>query len=347
MPADGPLLGRRTALGVRGELLEQLQRADGPQVRPDLLGEPLGAVEYAAADHDLQAGARVDRADRVDHLADDRRVARGRGEHEQDVGAAGADLGEDLVAGDAAAAEPDRVPVGFGEVRHELAGELIRLGGPGEHEDRPVTRRLLRVPRLGLVDATPVAAYNLVARDAGGGAVITASHNPAQWNGFKFKPDYGGSASPEIVAELEALIASAEASGDVPRISLAEAQAKGLLEYVDPRPSYLSHMATLVDLQAIRDAGLKVVVDSMHGAGGGYFAALISGSKTQVSELRAEPNPAFPGMAQPEPIAHNLDLLMAAVPAQSADVGLATDGDADRPNNISVEHNGIKTSGEK
>ena len=55
------------------------------------------------------------------------------------------------------------------------------------------------------------------------------------------------------------LIASAEASGDVPRMSLAEAQAKGLLEYVDPRPSYLAHMATLVDVQAIREAGLNVV----------------------------------------------------------------------------------------
>ena len=177
---------------------------------------------------------------------------------------------------------------------------------------------------------TPVAAYNLVAREAGGGAVITASHNPAQWNGFKFKPDYGGSASPEIVAELEALIASAEASGNVPRMSLAEAQSKGLLEYVDPRPSYLTHMAALVDVQAIRDAGLKVVVDSMHGTGGGYFAELISGGTTRVSELRADPNPAFPGMAQPEPIAHNLAALMAAVPTQDADVGLATDGDADR-----------------
>ena len=177
---------------------------------------------------------------------------------------------------------------------------------------------------------TPVAAYNLVARNAGGGAVITASHNPAEWNGFKYKPNYGGSASPEIVAELESLIAEAETSQDVRRISLAEAEARGLLEYLDPRPAYLGHIATLLDVQAVRHAGLKIVVDSMHGAGAGYFSELISGGSTQVTELRAERNPAFPGMAQPEPIAPNLDTLMVAVPSQDADIGLATDGDADR-----------------
>ncbi len=177
---------------------------------------------------------------------------------------------------------------------------------------------------------TPVAASNLVARDAGGGVVITASHNPAQWNGFKYKPDYGGSASPEIVAELESLISGAEASGSVPRMSLDEAETKGLLEYLDPRPAYLGHIATLLDIQAVRDAGLKIVVDSMHGAGAGYFSELIGGGSTQVTELRAERNPAFPGMAQPEPIALNLDALMTAVPTQDAEIGLATDGDADR-----------------
>ena len=177
---------------------------------------------------------------------------------------------------------------------------------------------------------TPVAAYNLVAWNAGGGAVITASHNPAHWNGFKYKPNYGGSASPEIVAELESLIADAETLQEVRRISLAEAEAKGLLEYLDPRPAYLGHIATLLDIKGIRDAGLKIVVDSMHGAGAGYFSELVSGGNTHVNEIRAEANPAFPGMAQPEPIAPNLDALMIAVPTQDAEIGLATDGDADR-----------------
>ena len=177
---------------------------------------------------------------------------------------------------------------------------------------------------------TPVVAYNLVARDAGAGAVITASHNPAAYNGFKYKPDYGGSASPEIVAELESRIASAESSGGVQRISLAQADANGLLETFDPAPDYLNHVASFVDLAAIRNAGLDIVVDSMHGAGAGYLANLLDGGSTRVIEIRSEPNPAFPGMAQPEPLAHNLQPLIDELSDRTADIGLATDGDADR-----------------
>ncbi|MDA0770885.1 MAG: phosphoglucomutase/phosphomannomutase family protein [Chloroflexi bacterium] len=177
---------------------------------------------------------------------------------------------------------------------------------------------------------TPVAAYNLVAGDGGGGVVITASHNPAQWNGFKYKPDYGGSASPEIVTLLEEYIEDAEKSGDVKRMTLTEAVSQGLLEYIDPEPTYLSHMATLVNLEAIRNAGLDVVVDVMHGAGAGYFPKLLEGGSTRVFEMRSERNPSFPGMAQPEPLAHNLQSLMEDVQDRTADVGLATDGDADR-----------------
>lgn len=177
---------------------------------------------------------------------------------------------------------------------------------------------------------TPVVAYNLVARDAGAGAVITASHNPAAYNGFKYKPDYGGSASPEIVAELESRIAAAESSGGVQRMPLAQADAGGLLETFDPEPDYLNHIASFVDLAAIRNAGLDIVVDSMHGAGAGYLANLLSGGSTRVIEIRSEPNPAFPGMAQPEPLAHNLEPLIHELGDRTADLGLATDGDADR-----------------
>ena len=175
-----------------------------------------------------------------------------------------------------------------------------------------------------------MSAHNLVARGAGSGIIITASHNPPQWNGFKFKPDYGGSASPEVVEDLERHIANVEVSGLVKRTSLADAQSKGLLEYFDPEPSYLKHIANLVDLDGIRGAGLNVVVDSMFGAGSGYLRKLISGGSSRVTELNGERNPAFPGMAQPEPIAHNIGDLMSAVGEGPADVGLATDGDADR-----------------
>ena len=190
---------------------------------------------------------------------------------------------------------------------------------------------------------TPVIAYNLVARDAGAGAVITASHNPAAYNGFKYKPDYGGSASPEIVAELESRIAAAESSGGVQRISLAQATANGLLETFDPAPDYLNHVASFVDLAAIRSAGLDIIVDSMHGAGAGYLADLLSGGSTRVIEIRREPNPAFPGMAQPEPLAHNLAPLIDEIGDRTADIGLATDGDADRLGVVDEDGNFLTT----
>ena len=178
-------------------------------------------------------------------------------------------------------------------------------------------------------EPTPVVSYGVVSRGAGAGVVITASHNPAQWNGFKFKPDYGGSASPEVVEELEGHIARA-ASGTIERMTIAEACDKGLVELFDPRPSYFDNIASLVDVEGIRRAGLKVVVDSMFGAGASFFVNILGGGSTEVTEMRGERNPAFPGMLQPEPLAHNLGILISKVGEKGADIGLATDGDADR-----------------
>ena len=81
---------------------------------------------------------------------------------------------------------------------------------------------------------TPAVAYNVVARDAGAGVVITASHNPACWNGFKYKPNYGGSASPEIIERLETLINENRQSKNLNLASSNEAQHKGDIAYIDP-----------------------------------------------------------------------------------------------------------------
>jgi phosphomannomutase len=86
----------------------------------------------------------------------------------------------------------------------------------------------------------------------------------------------------------------------------------------------------MVDLRRVRAAGLRVQVDSMYGAGAGYLADMLSGGRIEVRELRGERNPAFPGLASPEPIARNLGELSEAVRSEVAHVGLATDGDADR-----------------
>ena len=188
----------------------------------------------------------------------------------------------------------------------------------------------LRVLLADRPSPTPAVGFNVVAQGAGSGVVITASHNPPEWNGYKFKPDYGGSASPEIVAELEGYVGNAERRGQSKVVALAEGVKSGLVEYLNPEPLYLENLGRLVDLDRIRRAGLRVVVDSMHGSGGGYLAKLILGGTTSALELRGERNPSFPGMAQPEPLPQNLAGLLVEVVESNADVGLATDGDADR-----------------
>lgn len=176
---------------------------------------------------------------------------------------------------------------------------------------------------------TPTVSFNILAHKAAGAVVITASHNPGIWNGFKYKPEYAGSASPEVVAELERGIASIQAGSPVNRVFLDEGIRSGLIKYIDPDPPYLDQVARMVDLPALRDAGLRIVADAMYGAGIGYFQRLLSGGKTEVIGINQERNPIFPGI-QPEPITQNLGKLMEEVPRLHAQLGLATDGDSDR-----------------
>ena len=202
---------------------------------------------------------------------------------------------------------------GSADFAAEVAGVATSLGVPTTLSDRVVP--------------TPVVSFEVIRRKAGGGVVITASHNTGAWNGFKYKPDYGGSAAPEVIEELEAHISAVLAEG-------AEAETPeptpGLLTTADLAPPYAANLANVVDLDAIRNAGLRIGVDAMHGAGAGFFEAALGGGATTVVEMRGERNPAFPGMGQPEPIAPNLAPSIAAAGDGRFDVVVANDGDADR-----------------
>ncbi|HVA22027.1 MAG TPA: phosphoglucomutase/phosphomannomutase family protein [Candidatus Micrarchaeia archaeon] len=175
---------------------------------------------------------------------------------------------------------------------------------------------------------TQVAAWTVVDRHAAGGVVVTASHNPPEFNGLKYKPDYGGSAGPEVVARLEEETARAQA-GVVRTMPFEAAMAAGLVEMVDPLPAYRAQVARMVDGDAIRARGLRIVHDAMYGSGAGYVASLLEGGATTVTGLHQERNPGFGGL-HPEPIAVNLGAAIAAMRAGGFDLGIANDGDADR-----------------
>jgi len=176
---------------------------------------------------------------------------------------------------------------------------------------------------------TPVISFGTLAKKAGGAIIITASHNPAMWNGFKYKSEEGSSASPEVTAEIEKRISHTLTTGKISRLPLSQALDEGRVEYLDLFPIYAKQLSRLVDLNRLRQAKLKVAVDPMYGAGAGYFNLLLGGGAIQLVEINGERNPLFPGI-QPEPIAANLAKLSATVKKQKANVGLATDGDADR-----------------
>ena len=176
---------------------------------------------------------------------------------------------------------------------------------------------------------TPTIAFAILMKKAAGAIIITASHNPAKWNGLKYRMEQAMSAPPQVIAEVESHILDILASGSVKHIALDQGMKQGLVEMFDPSPSYLSRIGELVDVERLRHAGLKVIVDSMYGAGAGYFATILKGGSTEVEEIHGERNPLFPGI-QPEPIASNLTELSALIKQKGASVGLATDGDSDR-----------------
>ena len=166
---------------------------------------------------------------------------------------------------------------------------------------------------------TPAVSYHVHRLGLAAGVAITASHNPGHWNGFKIKAHFGGSAPPELYAAV------ARGVGAAP---LAAARA-GKIDVADLQTPYRDHLASLLDVAAIGDAGLSVVADAMHGAAGALIAEIAGGGKTRIDSFRSNRDVLFGGV-QPEPIARNLAATAARVEAARAGLAVATDGDADR-----------------
>ena len=175
------------------------------------------------------------------------------------------------------------------------------------------------------VAPTPAVSWAARALKAGAGVMITASHNPPIYNGFKIKENFGGSARQETTRLLEQIVAYNRAEGRLVRsITFEEACRSGRIEQFDAATGYLQQLGHLVDIEAIRRAGIPAVADPMFGAGSGFFKRLLG-----IDEIHAEQNPSFGGRP-PEPIGENLQELCGLLATGRYRVGLALDGDADR-----------------
>lgn len=179
---------------------------------------------------------------------------------------------------------------------------------------------------------TPVISFACRELQAVVAVMITASHNPARYNGYKLKAAFGGSALNVQAQLVEEELASIQASGGQPRTQkLAQAVQNGQVVYFDPLPSYGKHLQTLLDFNAISQYSRQayVLADAMYGAGSGVFEHLLTPTQGKINGFRQEHNPGFNGIC-PEPILRYLHATIAAVKTRHADVAIITDGDADR-----------------
>jgi phosphomannomutase len=173
---------------------------------------------------------------------------------------------------------------------------------------------------------TPAVSWAVRRFGAAGGIMITASHNPPEYNGFKIKESFGGSARPATTKVVEEIVAKNMASKrQILEMPLAEAFAQGQVELIDANEEYFAQLARYVDLELIKQAGIPVIADPMFGAGSGCLPWLLPG----IDEIHGSENPAFGGQP-PEPTEEHLTELAALVRSGKYRVGLALDGDADR-----------------
>src|SRR5580698_7909114 len=171
---------------------------------------------------------------------------------------------------------------------------------------------------------TPTISLLVRQRAAAGGILITASHNPYQWNGIKYKASYGSSALPSIVAQIEIELAEVQKNAVAPLPPRKE-----LIQSLEPRAPYLDTIEKLIDWERLRKAKLRFVSDPMHGSATGLLPALFARNGIRCDEIRGKRDPRFGGV-HPEPIPPHIAPLQEAVLAGKYDAGLCADGDGDR-----------------
>lgn len=185
------------------------------------------------------------------------------------------------------------------------------------------------------ISSTPQVSFHTKQKGAALGVVITASHNPPKYNGFKVKASFGGPATPEQIAMIERELAALK--GKEPKInerSYDDCVADRTIRPFDAKESFIRYLRKKIDLDLIAKSGIKVLYDPMHGAGIDFMHRILPG----VAEIHGDYNPSFGEVDHPEPIGECLQPLMDMVKKKKFNVGLATDGDADRIG--AVDHTG-------
>jgi phosphomannomutase len=181
---------------------------------------------------------------------------------------------------------------------------------------------------------TPAVSYLVKARSAVGGVMITASHNPPAFNGFKLKAHFGGSAEPSMCEAVEKLL---DKSPVPPSAASGEA-----IDVKDIRPEHYRAIKKLADFKLIANSGLRFAHDALYGVGAGCFSELLAGTTCRVTTLNAEHDPNFGGI-NPEPIPKNYAKSSAWLKKHPHDVCLVTDGDADRVGGMDGRGNYLTT----
>ncbi|MFT3886056.1 MAG: phosphoglucomutase/phosphomannomutase family protein [Flavobacteriales bacterium] len=172
--------------------------------------------------------------------------------------------------------------------------------------------------------STPMVSLGAFKLKSAMGVILTASHNPPSYNGYKLKGIHGGPLIPEHVQEVEDMIPD-QHGVDLARIDLKKAEQEGLVSIIDLETMYVKHVEEHFDLDAIRKSGLRLGYDAMYGAGQNVIRRILP----DTTLLHCEYNPSFHGQA-PEPIHKNLIEFSELIKKGGIDCGLATDGDADR-----------------
>jgi len=220
--------------------------------------------------------------------------------------------------------------------RHVVRGEDARKGVIVGYDHRYASDTVARhVAEVFSSTGTPVwladrpcptPAISLLVREraAAGGVVVTASHNPYQWNGIKYKASYGSSALPSIVAQIENELQFVESSRVAPLPPRGE-----LIHSLDPRKPYLDALDKLVDWERIRKSNFRFISNAMHGSAAGLLPELFRRHGIACDEIRGTRDPRFGG-AHPEPIEPHIAPLQSAVVTGKFDAGFAADGDGDR-----------------